>query len=268
MIIDFHTHVFPDKIATKTITAMSADTHITPYSDGTVTGLQQTMCQDGVSYSVVLPVATSPSQFDSIQKFAADINGQDGIFSFGGIHPDNDHISQRITYIKELGLKGIKLHPDFQNTYIDDIRYIRIIKECIRQDLCCVIHAGMDVGIPIPIHCPPDRAFLMLKEVLSDCSKDSKIILAHIGGHMQWRLVEELLVGENVYFDLAYSIYHIDQSQLVRIIKNHGSHRILFGTDSPWTSQKQSIEFINKLPLSATEKENIFYRNACSLLKI
>ena len=269
MIIDFHTHIFPENIAEKTLEMMEKNSGIKATGKNTLTGLCTSMKNGQIDYSVVLPVATKPTQFDSINQFATDINHTDGIISFGGIHPDNDNIPEKLAYIKSLGLKGIKLHPDFQGpTYIDDARYIEIIKECIRLDLICVIHAGMDVGIPIPIHCPPDRAYLMLKEVLKECDKDSKIILAHIGGHMQWELVEELLVGQNVYFDLAYSIKRIAKDTLLRIIKNHGSDRILFATDFPWSNQKESAEFVKALPLSENEIENIMYRNAARLLEL
>lgn len=269
MIIDFHTHIFPKKIAAQTIEMMENRTNIKAVAKATVEGLLGSMQEGQVDYSVVLPVATKPSQFDSINQFASDINHTDGILSFGGIHPENDNIPEKLAYIKSLGLKGVKLHPDFQGpTYIDDERYIEIIKECIRLDLICVIHSGMDVGIPIPIHCPVDRAYIMLKEVLKDCKKDSKIVLAHIGGHMQWDLVEEWLVGQNVYFDLAYSIKRIDKNRLLRIIQNHGSDRILFATDFPWSSQKESAEFVKALPLSKEDIDNILYRNATRLLEL
>ena len=70
MIIDFHTHVFPDRIATKTISLLSKNGGIPPFSDGTVNGLCQKMREAGTDISVTLPVMTSPTQFDSINNFA------------------------------------------------------------------------------------------------------------------------------------------------------------------------------------------------------
>lgn len=268
MIIDFHTHIFPEKIVAHTIETLEKNANIKAAANGTLDGLRASMKQDNIDYSVVLPVATKPSQFDSINKYAASINNTDGILSFGGIHPDNDNISEKLAYIKSLGLKGIKLHPDYQYTYIDDDRYLEIIQECIRLDLCCVIHSGLDVGLPTPIHCPPDRAYIMLQKVLQNCNKDSKIVLAHVGGYLQWRLVEELLVGENVYFDLAFCINKIETEQLIRIIRNHGSDRILYATDSPWSGQKEMVDYVKSLPLSDADMDNILYKNAVRLLDL
>lgn len=266
MVIDFHTHVFPEKIAARTIQTLENRSHIKAAANGTLKGLCTSMKRENIDYSVVLPVVTKPAQFDSINEYAASINNTEGILSFGGIHPENNNISERLSYIKSLGLKGIKLHPDYQDTYIDDERYIEILKECIRLDLCCVIHAGLDIGLPTPIHCPPDRAYIMLQEVLKDCNKDSKIVLAHVGGHLQWRLVEELLVGQNVYFDLSFCLNMIEKDQLLRIIENHGSDRILYATDSPWSGQKEMVDFVKSLPLDTEDIENILYKNALKLL--
>lgn len=266
MIIDFHTHIFPDAIAAKSIAALESESDVKAHISGTVSGLQTSMKHNQINYSVVLPVMTKPSQFDTINQFAASINGKNGIYSFGGIHPENENIPEKLQYIQSCGLKGIKLHPDFQNTYIDNNRYIEIIRECIKLDLCCVIHAGLDVGKPYPIHCPPDRIYIMLKKVLKDCNKDSKIILAHMGGYMQWQLVEEFLVGQNVYFDLAFCKNTIDKDVLLRIIKNHGSDRILYATDSPWAEQNDMVEYVKSLPLDKEDIDNIFYKNAIRLL--
>lgn len=268
MIIDFHTHLFPDSIADKSIATLEGQSNAKAFIPATVASLKESMNKYNIDYSVVLPVVTHPNQFDSINHFAADINGKDGIFSLGGIHPKNDNIKEKLEYIKSLGLKGVKLHPDYQDSYIDDTGYIEILKTCIALDLICVIHAGLDIGKPYPIHCPPDRIYMVLQEVLKNCYKDSKIILAHMGGYLQWQLVEKCLVQQNVYFDLAFCKNVIDRDMLIRIIKNHGSNHILYATDSPWAKQNDMIEYVKGLPLSETDKENIFYRNGAKLLDI
>ncbi|MGN0437056.1 MAG: amidohydrolase family protein [Lachnospiraceae bacterium] len=269
MIIDFHTHIFPESIAKNAIHNLEQESGIKAKGIGTLSNLKENMKIAGVDYSVILPVATKPSQFHSINEYAQEINNTDGIISFGGIHPENDNITEKLSYIKKLGLKGVKLHPDYQGpTYIDDPRYIQIIKECIRLDLCMVIHAGMDVGKPIPIHCPPDKSYIMLNEVLRNCTKDSKIVLAHMGGMLQWDLVEKLLVGKNIYFDLAYCNHLGNKEQITRIIKKHGADKILYATDYPWTNQEEMTNYINTLDISSEEKEMILYKNAAKLLDI
>lgn len=264
MIIDFHTHIFPDRIAEQTIEKLSRVGGVKGYTDGTLTGLKNSMQENNISMSVVLPVVTKPSQFDTVNAYAAEINGIEGILSFGGIHPEMEGYREGLERIKQLGLKGIKLHPDYQDTYIDDVKMVRIIQYAAELGLIVVIHAGIDIGLPKPVHCPPDRAANMLKQIEA---LDAKIVLAHMGGYGQWDQVEEELVGKRVWMDTSYSLGMIEKEQFVRIIKNHGADRILFATDSPWSGQKEAKEYLSKLDLAKEEMEHICYRNALNLLE-
>lgn len=273
MIIDFHTHIFPDALAPKTIPYLAGLSGITPSMDGTRDGLLSSMKEAGIDYSVVLPVVTQPKQFASINRFAAQINGHDGILSFGGIHPDSAQPEQELEQIADYGLKGIKLHPDYQAVCADDPRYIRIVSEALRRRLIIVFHAGVDIGLPEPNYSTPQ----MLRHLLDELSTSLKelpngttapIVLAHTGGFRFWDEVEQLLVGQPVYFDLSFSAPYLSDEQMLRIIRAHGAHRILFGTDCPWGSQKGYLEHLLSLPFTEEEKEQIFWKNAAQLLQL
>jgi len=265
MYIDFHTHIFPDRIAPVTIPHLEKVGGIPAHTDGTASDLKRSMRDADIDLSIVLPVVTKPSQFDSINAFAAQINSEnDRLLSFGGIHPDNDDIDEKLDKIVSLGLKGIKLHPDYQGVFIDDERYIRIIQGALDRGLCIVIHAGIDIGLPDPVHCSPERAAAML-DALTLPDKPL-IVLAHTGGWRQWDDVERLLVERPVFFDISFSLDYIEQDQLLRIIRRHGSDRILFATDSPWGDQTKTKQQFEALPLSTQEQESIASYNAAKLL--
>ncbi len=269
MIIDFHTHIFPDAIAERTIEHLVNIGKIPAFTDGTLSGIRRSMAEAGIDLSVVLPVATKPSQFDTINKFAAQINGTDGIISFGGIHPDNNDVEDKLDRIKSLGLKGIKLHPDYQQCYIDDERYIRIIAHCVKIGLIVLIHSGVDAGYPDPVHCTPEGAVKMLTKVEQLCPDcEPKIVLAHMGANRMSDRVTEHLAGKNVYFDLAYVFCHESPDTMVNVIRAHGADRVLFATDSPWNSQKADVDMFHALALTDEEKEKILHLNAKKLLGI
>lgn len=267
MVIDFHTHIFPEAIAAKTISHLEKVGNNSAFTDGTIAGLKRSMEAANITTSVILPVVTKPSQFDSVNRYAASINEKDGILSFGGIHPDSNDYQEELKMISNLNLKGIKLHPDYQNTYIDDQRYLNIIQYALNLGLIISIHAGVDIGLPTPVHCPPAKSSKMLETVLSQTSNSSpSIILAHTGGYMQWDEVEQNLVGKNVYFDLSYSLGIIPTQQVLRIIHTHGSKKILFATDSPWGGQSETLAHFYSLNLTQEEQEDILYKNASKLL--
>ncbi len=280
MIIDFHTHAFPDKIAQKTIDALKAKSLTVPFTDGTVKNLSETALSSGVNLSIVLPVITNPLSTEKINLFAAEINKsakETGVFSFGGIHPDAPDIKNSVKRIKELGLKGLKIHPAYQQVKLNDIRYKRIIGYAEEYGLITVTHGGYDIGVDGNWSSPS-----MAAEICKDVSP-SRFVMAHMGGWEMWEDVKRRLCGENVYFDTAFSGYNfaymkgvpeekkrpvLKEEDFIDIIKLHGADKILFGTDSPWGGQKEQIEFIEKLPLSDKEKSDIFYGNAAKLLQL
>jgi predicted TIM-barrel fold metal-dependent hydrolase len=268
MIVDIHTHIFPEKIASRSITSLEEKAGINATTNGMLSGLQKSAIDAGIDYSVVMPVVTKVEQFDSVNKYAAYLNencqeADAKIISFGGIHPDDEDYISHLKAIKDMGIKGIKLHPDYQRTMIDDKKYLNIIYKASELDLAILVHAGVDIGLPELVHCPPNRAFKMLKETQAE-----KVILAHYGGYEQWDLVEEYLVGEKVYFDTSFLVGRIDEEHFLRIAKKHGTDKILFGSDSPWTSQKDSLKFIKNLNLDEQNKEQILGFNAKNLLGI
>ena len=268
MLIDFHTHIFPDKIAERTVKIL--EDNITARGragkaviKATADALLSSMDENGVDYSVVLPIATTVTQSATINNFAQIVNNTDRLFSFGSLHPMQEDWERVLYDIKEKGLLGIKLHPEYQGFYIDSPESIRILEKCEELDLLTVLHAGRDIGIDPPVHCMPERLLHVL-----DYVKGNKIIAGHLGGWCVWDDVEKYLVGTPVYLDTAYTVDFIEKEQLERIIKNHGSKKILYATDSPWEAQGHAKGVINSLSLSDSEKNNIFYQNAKKLLKI
>lgn len=265
MVIDFHTHTFPDKIAAQTIKFLSEKGNVKPYREGTLDSLKASMKKSGVDISVVLPVATAPKQVASINKLGAVENGRDGVFFAGAIHPDCENVEEILDFVKSSGLFGIKIHPDYQGVYFDDERYIHIMREAAKRDLITVTHAGVDVGYPEDVHCTPQ----MVLNVLDRLSGliENKLVLAHMGGCDLPDEVLEKLVGKPVYFDTSFVLDHYPE-KCEEIIRKHGFDKILFATDSPWSGQKKFINIINGYGFSKEETEKIFHINAEKLLNI
>ena len=130
MVIDIHTHTFPDKLAAPTIRKLQGACHTRAFTDATNAGLAASMARAGIDCSVVLPVATNPHQVAHVNESAAQINARGrgtGIYSFGCIHPDCPDPRGELARIAALGLKGIKLHPAYQATrYLLDNGHRRI----------------------------------------------------------------------------------------------------------------------------------------------
>lgn len=265
MVIDFHTHIFPDAIAEKTIAKLAGVSGSRPFTEGTLSGLLDQMEEGDVDLSVILPVVTKPEQFKTINETAVQINEKFSgrVLSFGGIHPDTSDYKGQLKQIKAMGLKGIKLHPDYQRVNIDDVRNMRLIDYASQLGLITVVHAGVDVGYPEPVHCKPKAA-----RTLIDTVHPKRLVLAHMGGCDLWEEVEQYLVGQEVWLDTAFTFNRMGAKRFTRIAQQHGMEHILFATDSPWCSQKTSVEWILSLNIEDMEKQLILGENARKLLEI
>ena len=264
-LIDFHTHVFPDRIAEATVRALGKAGGISPAGGtGTLDDLEEVAKRAGVSLAVNLPIATRPEQAASINRFARSINERGGrVVSFGAIHPDADEPERELEALAEAGFRGIKLHPDYQGHYADDPAVIRVTREAKRLGLHVVFHGGVDIAFPNDVHATPAR-FSRLLSALGE--GDGRVIVAHVGGYGLWDEVERILVGRDVFFDLSYGIDHLPQEQLYRIITRHGADRILFGSDYPWRDPADIDRTLAELPLSDKQFAAVRFGNARRLL--
>lgn len=264
-IIDFHTHTFPDKLAPGAIVSLEKSSGTRSALNGTNAALLDSMKNSGISTSVLLPIAVKPGNSHTINTCAIENNKIDGFVSFGSVHPlEEDYISE-LERIKKAGLKGIKLHPDFQRLFIDDPETVAVMRAAADMGLLITIHSGMDVSFPELHRCTPKRLAKVLPEL-----KGAKIICAHSGGYRYNDDVLEYLVGhEEIYIDTSYSLgqQKMDTDKLLRIYREIDPTHILFGTDSPWEDQFQSAEKIMSLALDDALKEKIMYENAEELLK-
>lgn len=261
MIIDFHTHAFPDKLAVKAMPLLSkAAGGVKPNHEGNISSLKEKIKEQGCDMAVVLNIATNPHQEQNVNRFAVEIN-KDNIISFGSVHPDSPNAFEELSFLKENGIKGIKLHPDYQNFFVDEERLFPLYEKIASMGFITVFHAGIDIGYPDPVHCTPER----LKRALPVFG-GAPVIAAHMGGWLMWKDVLKYLCGENLYFDTAFSSSRMPPDYAAEIIKTHGSDKVIFGSDMPWGKTEDEINFVRSLKISDEDKEKILSENAVKLL--
>ncbi|MBQ7216216.1 MAG: amidohydrolase family protein [Synergistaceae bacterium] len=282
-VIDIHTHTFPEKIAARAISSLQAKSHSKAYTDGTIESLSRSMSEAGITYSVIQPVATNPKQVIHVNDSSIAINErfpETGIISFGAMHPDFEGYAAELERLSRSGIRGIKLHPVYQGVKADDERYIRILRKAGELGMTVLFHAGYDIGFPGNDYALPERIAAALRE-----SGDVRVVLAHMGGWRAWREAEEVFAQGNVYIDTAFSLGEFEPlndgyygsreecrmlsgEEFVRMVRSFGAERVIFGTDSPWASQSETLRAIDSLPLTEAEKCRIFYDNSADMLSL
>ncbi len=264
MIIDFHTHVFPDELAPKAIRTLTdaIDNLYPPVSDGTVSGLLKNMDAWGINISVIQPVITKQSQLRTVNEWVAGISS-DRLICFGGIYPHTDDYKRDIDFVVSLGLRGLKFHAEYQNFIVDDERMLKIYDYALGKGLILLHHAGFDPAFQPPFKSSPQQ-FARIAEAMGG----GVIIAAHLGGHDEWDDVERYLAGSSIYLDTAMGFAYYPHDQFCRIVSKHGADKILFGSDAPWSNALEEIGHIKSLPFPDDSKQAILGGNAKRILGI
>lgn len=263
LIIDVHAHIFPNELAPRALSGLSARANIAPHTNGTVEGLLVGMENAGIDFSVVQHIAVKPAQAEKINAWAEQLMAHKGILCFGALHPDMPGLPKAALRLKQAGFRGVKLHPDYQGFFADDKAAYPLYAALADAGLIALFHAGEDIGLPPPVHAGPER----LARVAADFPA-LRIIAAHMGGYRCWGQTSILANYENVYLDTSYAPTLLSQEEVAALIRTHGAGRVLFGTDSPWAPQKEAVAFISGLNLTPKEINGVLGENARKLLQL
>ena len=259
-IIDCHCHVYPEKIVEKAVSGIGAFYDIPMVNDGRIQTLLEKGKENGIDRHIIFSVATTPKQVPSINSFIAKTVSEypDKFIGLGTLHPDSEDINADVEHIIELGLKGVKLHPDFQKFALNDPKCDKMYHAC-RGRLPILIHAG-DKRYE---YSNPDNIIPVLEKY-----PDLTVIAAHLGGYSVWERVDKLNCYDNLFVDCSSSFAFMDKQTAVKLIRFFGAEKVLFATDFPMWDIKGELNYFNSLPLTQEERELIFYKNACKLFKI
>lgn len=262
MIIDFHTHCFPDSLAPRAMDVLKKRAGMMfPFTDGTAGALVSALHAGGADAGVVLNIATNPRQERSVNDFAISLLNVPGLIPFGSVHPDSPDTEAELERLAAAGVKGVKFHPDYQSFFVDEERMLPVYRKIASLGLITVFHAGSDIGCPPPYHCTPERLCRALSAF-----DGAPVIAAHWGGLDCVKDTLNLLSETEVYVDTSFSYGTIPPCFSQKVIERFGAERILMGTDLPWNSVEQITGYLDCLGLSAGEKESITGGNACRLL--
>ncbi len=258
-IIDFHAHIYPQKIADKAVGAISEFYHIKMHGKGTSEHLLQKGKEIGVSRYVVHSVATTPAQVVSINNFIAEeVKKHPQFIGFATLHPGFLDIPSEVDRAIDMGLCGIKVHPDFQEFNIDDEAAWKIYR-AIQGRLPILFHMGDET-----------RDFSAPRRLRNVLEKFPNLtaIGAHFGGYNAWEDSRKYLTDQNIYMDTSSSLFRLSPEEAAQMIRDHGPEKMLFGTDYPMWDHEEELSRFLALPLTEQERGLILGKNAKALLGI
>ena len=264
MIIDFHTHCFPDALAPKALGKLREKAGYPPSTDGTVSGSIQKLKEAGIDMAVVCSIATNAHQLPKVNGFAIDINDlNNNLIALGSAHPESEELESELERLIDHDIKGIKIHPEYMPYYIDDQIWDKVFALCEEMGIFVVTHAGFDFISPDRIAASPERIARVL-----DRHPSLTMVAAHLGANQFWKDVRHILCGrDNLYFDTAIlHRYKADPILTKEIILAHGTDKVLFGSDMPWSEPENELGFIRSLGFDPEDEKKILGDNAQKLL--
>jgi len=259
-VIDFHNHIFPQKIAAKVVNQLGNYYGMEMHGTAEIDNLLMLSKKAGMHKLVIHSTATKVEQVEVINTYLGEVvQEQKGYFiGFGTLHPDFEDIESELNRMEKMGLQGLKFHPDFQRFEIDCDKMFRIY-DIVGNRFPILMHTG-DKNYDFS---SPKR----MRRAL-DNFPNVTFVAAHFGGYSKWDEAFEYLVGQNIYFDTSSSLDMLPDEDAVRMIRQHGAEKILYASDYPIVTHEYCLERFLKLDLTNEEREKILYRNAVDLLKL
>lgn len=255
---DIHAHIFPETLAPKALGYLEEYYGYRWQGSGVTADLLQSMDAGKVDRCVIFSSATKPSQVRDVNDFiAAEAAGHpDRFCGFGTLHPEFREWRQELQRLRELGLKGLKFHPDFQNIAIDSPQMLPIY-EAVGDSMPILFHLGDAVS--------DLSSSARLARVL-DMLPGLKVIAAHFGGYLHWEEARRNLIGREVWLDTSSSLPLLPPEEAAAMVRSHGVEKILFASDYPAVCHRRAVADVLSLGLSDEDNSKIFYRNALELL--
>jgi predicted TIM-barrel fold metal-dependent hydrolase len=259
MLIDAHTHIFPEKSAENILRITSQKFKVKVYGKGTASDLIAQMDENRVNYAVIHMVAVNPKAARMINTWLINLS-EPRFIKFGTLHPHQQDYQQEIERLREHGIRGVKLQPDVQGFTVDnkDLTY-PLYEELAKKRLIVMFHVG---GNPIPRSNQRSTPKMVLR--VAEDFPELTIIAAHLGGLNMWNEVITTLAGrENVFMETSMTYENIPPAIAEKIIRKHNPKKIFFGTDYPFAPIKSCVERAQKVSfLTAGEKEDLMGLNA------
>ncbi len=270
MLIDFHVHTFPDKLAAGAVASLAEKAHFHPYTDGTVAATGALMAEGGVSRYVALNIAVSPRSERHVNDFALSLLGREDIVPFGSVHPASENALAEIGRLADAGVKGVKFHNEYQNFFVDDEAAMPLYEACAARGLIMLFHGGADRGFAPPADLAGKRREVKTAPArmrrVAGRFPGAKIVVAHLGGQDMLEDAVTFLADTGVYIDTSFASRTVSPADGAAVVRAFGAGRVLFGTDCPWDTPQNTVAWVESLGLSSQEKELVYFRNALRLL--
>lgn len=167
------------------------------------------------------------------------------LIGFAAVDPMRDDVHETLDHaIQHLKLRGVKLAPIYQNIHPLDERMLPVYAYCEKHHLPILIHQGTT----FPRVAPLKYSLPLLLEDVALKHPGLKMIIAHMGHPWIAETIVLIRKQPNFYADISALHYRPWQFYNALILaKEYGVlHKLLFGSDFPFTTPDATIESLHQ----------------------
>jgi hypothetical protein len=274
--IDIHTHVPNPPGSGTSVTQEQMARYFGTNQRGSIEEMYETFTQLDI-FAVIFGVdaeTTSGARYTGNDYTASIVQRYpDRFMGFASVDPHKGKaaVIEMDRSVKELGLRGLKLHPISQAFFPNDIRFYPLWEKCAELGVPVLFHSGQTaVGAGLP-----GGGGLKLKYAqpihMDDVAADFpslNIIMAHPGVPWQEEQLSIALHKPNVYIDLSGWSPKYFRPILVQYANSLLQDKVLYGSDFPALTPERWLRDFEGLELKPEVRQKILLDNAKKLLKI
>ncbi len=266
-VFDIHTHTYPESIAEKACVNLGKFYNLPIRGKGTYAHLESQAAENNVGGYLLFSVATNAHQVPKVNSSIADLmelSRSHGFKSMGfaGMHQDYPDFEGEVNRSVELGLCGVKIHPDIQEVDINDKKLLPLYEILQAKDLPLYLHMGDE---------RPQYRFSEARKLVDVVEQFPclRVVAAHLGGYQAWDDAIEMLAGrENIFYDTSSALWAMTSEKAAELISAFGHEKVMFGTDYPIVDVKEELDRFFRIKLTDKEREDILWNNAVRFLGI
>jgi predicted TIM-barrel fold metal-dependent hydrolase len=283
LIIDSHAHVFNSAVIEnvakkKEMSArLSLQTDEGPARAG-LEALENEIRSSEVHCSIVLPTANAENIEKTNSSFIDIAGSSERIHTAGTLHPGYNRNRDELHRLYEHGIRGIKLCSFSQGFALHDPETISLFDTIKEENLeGYQFYVVMDTFYDASEYFGTDPANNTTPALFADLVRnypDINFIGAHMGGlNAPFNEISEHIKSmDNLYLDTSNAAHTLENSEFVRLLKQHGPEHIIFGTDWPWFGYQPEIELIGNMSKFAgyneTQQQDVFSGNIARIAGI
>ena len=174
--------------------------------------------------------------------------------------------------VRDLGLRGLKLHPIHQAFFPNDTRFYPLYEKCVELGVPALFHTGFAAagagtsrggGLKLKYSAPIPG----IDDVAADFP-DLTVIMAH----PSWPWLEEQIAialhKANVYLDLSGWSPRFIPEALIQETNTRLRDKVLFGSDFPYLQPDRWLREWEELPIRDEVRPKVLLENARKALKL